>query len=325
MPVEARITVIIPAYNAQETIASAIEAVMAQAYAGSVELVVVDDGSTDQTKDVVARYPEVRLIRQENTGPAGARNRGAREAGGEFLFFTDADCCPQRGWLAGMMQGFDRPDIAVVSGSYGIANPHAWLARIIHAEIIYRHRTLMPQYPRFFGSYNFAVRRAVFEAAGGFNAGYRQASGEDNDLSYRIAAGGGRILFLPDVRVDHYHQESLRRYLREQFRHGFWRAKMYGEHPRMMGGDGYTFWKDAVEVPWTLAHGPLVFFWPWLSVVGGTLLVFEFIFGIIIFKSIILAVLAGAVMWLRAFARSAGFVAGGMTLMSNRFLSVKKV
>ena len=50
MPVEARITVIIPAYNAQETIASAIEAVMAQAYAGSVELVVVDDGSTDRLK-----------------------------------------------------------------------------------------------------------------------------------------------------------------------------------------------------------------------------------------------------------------------------------
>ena len=78
MPAEARITVIIPAYNAQETIASAIEAVMAQAYAGSVELVVVDDGSTDQTKDVVARYPEVRLIRQENTGPAGARNQIGR-------------------------------------------------------------------------------------------------------------------------------------------------------------------------------------------------------------------------------------------------------
>ncbi len=257
------VSVIIPAYNAQATVAAAIEAVTAQRCTGGVELVVVDDGSTDATGDIVRRYPGVRYIRQDNAGPASARNRGAGEARGAFLFFTDADCRPQPGWVARMMQGFGCDDVAAVSGSYGIVNPGSWLARIIHAEIRYRHTRLMPRHPFFFGSYNVAVRHDVFRRAGGFNAVYRRASGEDNDLSYRIVAAGGRILFMADACVDHYHQESLGRYLREQFRHGFWRVKMYLDHPQMMAGDGYTFWKDIVEVPCVLGHGLLWWGWPW--------------------------------------------------------------
>ncbi|MEI8011226.1 MAG: glycosyltransferase [Candidatus Omnitrophota bacterium] len=324
MAVDMRASVIIPVYNGQATIAAAIEAVLAQCYSSAIELVVVDDGSTDGTRDIVTRYAQVRYVYQANTGPAGARNRGAREAGGDILFFTDADCRPQPGWIARMAREFSDPDIAVVAGSYGIANPDAWLAAAIHAEIIYRHKMLMPRYPRFFGSYNFAVRRAVFESAGGFNAGYRQASGEDNDLSYRISAHGGRISFLADVCVDHYHQEWPWRYLREQFRHGYWRVKMYADHPRMMGGDGYTFWKDAAEVPCVLLHGVL-FVWPWALPAGFLFFVFEAVFGVYIMRSFKSGMAAGGMMWLRAFARTAGFVAGGIYLSGKTFSSLKKV
>jgi glycosyltransferase involved in cell wall biosynthesis len=324
MPADMKVSVIIPAYNAEETLGEAIEAVLAQRDAGEIELVVVDDGSSDRTEDVVRRYPCVKYVRQVNAGPACARNRGARESGGQILLFTDADCRPQPGWVRKMTGDFARPDVSVVAGSYGIANPSSALARIIHAEIMFRHRVLMPRSPRFFGSYNFSVRREVFEAAGGFNAEYRRASGEDNDLSYKIIAAGGRIAFRADACVDHYHQESLADYLKEQFRHGFWRLKMYKDHPGMMAGDGYTFWKDALEVPLAAAHG-LVFIWPLFGAgMAIAFLLFEIAFGCIIMGPVPAALSAGAVFWLRSFARTAGFMAGGSVFIKDKILSGKK-
>lgn len=315
MPAEPFISVVVPAYNAEATLSGLINAVLGQKYHGGVELVIVDDGSTDSTGEIVKQYREVRYVRQENAGPASARNRGAREAKGDFIFFTDSDCCPREGWIADMMAGFRQEDVAVVAGSYGIANPSSALARVIHADIMFRHHKLMPLYPKAFGSYNFAVRRGVFEAVGGFNDSYRRASGEDNDLSYKILAAGGRILFLKDACVDHYHPVSLPRYMKEQFRHGFWRVRMYLDHPRMMGGDGYTFWKDMIEIPLAVAQFAF-FFWPipGFVVVTGSL-VFQFVFGRLMMCSWAGSLWAGVVLWLRAFARTAGFVSGGVVFL----------
>lgn len=319
------VSVIIPAYNAQDTIADALEAVRAQDYAGGVELIVVDDGSTDGTAGVVRRYADVVYLRQDNAGPACARNHGARISRGEVLFFTDSDCRPSRSWVSEGMKCLQREDVSVVAGSYGITNTDSVLARVIHAEIVFRHRFLMPEFPKFFGSYNFAIRRHVFESAGGFNEQYRRASGEDNDLSYRIMARGGRILFRRNITVDHYHQESLLRYLKEQFRHGVWRARMYADHPGMMGGDGYTFWKDIAEVPLAAAH-LFIFFWPLpAALLGGVFFLFQIIFGAVIMYPRTGAFFAGCVFWLRSFVRAAGFFVGGFIFLKNRLSDVKKI
>jgi glycosyltransferase involved in cell wall biosynthesis len=304
------ISVVIPAYNAQSTIGEALQALSRQTYSGPIEVIVVDDGSLDGTADQVRAFPTVRYIRQENAGPASARNHGAREASGEFLFFTDSDCRPQKDWVEKMAAGFSAVDIGVVAGSYGIANPASPLARIIYSEIIFRHKKRMPEFTRAFGSYNVAFRRRVFESSGGFDTSYRGASGEDNDLSYKVLRQGQRIRFLKDAKVDHFHQEDLTRYLKEQYRHGFWRVKMYLDHPGMAGGDDYTFWKDMVEVP--LVFLQIVFvLWPllWLGLAVG-FLVFELGSGYFIFGTTRDAVLGGLVMWLRAFARVAGLSVG---------------
>jgi glycosyltransferase involved in cell wall biosynthesis len=325
MAADLQVSVIIPAYNAEDTIADAIEAVFAQDHAGPLELVVVDDGSTDKTADVVRRYARVVYAHQQNAGPASARNHGARLSKGRILFFTDSDCRPERSWISKMMEGFGREGVSVVAGSYGIANPASLLARVIHAEIVFRHRVLMPQFPKFFGSYNFAIRREVFEAAGGFNAQYRRASGEDNDLSYKIIARGGRIFFRRDACVDHYHQESLPCYLKEQFRHGFWRLKMYADHPGMVTGDGYTFWKDIAEIPLVAAYLS-IFLWP----VPAAALFFGFFLFEVVFGGIIMypgpgMFFAGYVLWLRSFARAAGFFSGGFIYLRNRLSYGKKI
>src|ERR687890_1245755 len=84
------VSVVIPCYNQAHFLGEAIESVLAQSYK-DFEIIVVDDGSPDNTSEVAARYPGVRCVRQENQGLAGARNTGIRESKGEYLVFLDAD------------------------------------------------------------------------------------------------------------------------------------------------------------------------------------------------------------------------------------------
>ena len=86
----ALVSVVIPCYNQAHFLGEAIESVLAQTYP-HLEIVVVDDGSTDNTGEVAARYPGVRYVRQENQGLAAARNTGLRHSSGDYLVFLDAD------------------------------------------------------------------------------------------------------------------------------------------------------------------------------------------------------------------------------------------
>jgi glycosyltransferase involved in cell wall biosynthesis len=241
-----KVSVVIPAYNAQKTIAKTVEQSVAQAKGPiEVEVVVVDDGSHDNTA-IIAESAGATVIRQENAGPATARNQGWRSATGKIICFTDADCVPIAGWLENLLGGFSKGKVGAVAGSYEIANASSWLAQWVHQEIIERHKR-MPPFVRAFGSYNVAIPRYVLEATGGFDPKYRRASGEDNDLSYRIIKKGYRIAFRPQAKVAHYHPETVWKYLMEQYRHGFWRAKLYQEHPDMLRGDDYTRLRDRLE------------------------------------------------------------------------------
>lgn len=241
-----RASIIIPAYNAQRTLAECLTACLAQDYP-DFEVIVVDDGSTDSTGAVARHFDRVRYHRQSNGGPASARNTGARLATGEILVYTDADCIPQADWLRQLIDGFEEGVVAV-GGTYAIANPTSRLARVVQAEIAARHRQFKGEVD-FLGSFNVAYCRDAFEAVGGFDESYRQASGEDNDLAYRLHDLGGRMVFNPRAEVAHYHPEHLFGYLRTQSRHGYWRVKLYRDHPRRAGGDQYAGWPDLLAPP----------------------------------------------------------------------------
>ena len=241
-----KVSVVIPAYNAQQTIGAVVAHILSQTRGRlQVEVVVVDDGSIDETASI-AESAGATVIQQANAGPAAARNRGWKTATGRFICFVDSDCVPTAGWLVNLLDGFTDRQVGAVAGSYDIANDSSWLARWVHQEIIERH-SRMPSSIRAFGSYNVAIPRYVLEATGGFDPSYRRASGEDNALSYRIIKKGYRIAFRPRAKVAHYHPERIWKYLMEQCRHGFWRAKLYKGHPDMIRGDDYTRLRDRLE------------------------------------------------------------------------------
>ena len=326
------ISVVIPAYNCEKTIAKCIQAALNQDYPGQKELIVVDDGSTDNTPKTIQEMFNVKYLRQDNAGPATARNRGFAESVGEFIFFTDSDCVPTNNWISCVMQHFSDAGIGVVAGSYGIMNWESLLARCIFKEIQFRHQKNMPKHPKSFGSYNFCVRRNVFKQVGGFTPQYRHASGEDNDLSYKILQTGHRICFERSSIVKHYFTEQLLQYLKEQFRHGFWRVKMYFDHPLMSFGDDYTFWKDIVEPPlvlgWMLclskANFGASFYAGYANTLLLILLILEVFYAAIFTKHHREAIYFGFVMFLRAFVRTAGFMCGILTFFVKKpFKKVK--
>ncbi|MBL8012392.1 MAG: glycosyltransferase, partial [Candidatus Omnitrophica bacterium] len=307
------VSVVVPVFNAETTIAHVVQSLLSQTYPGLTEVILVDDGSTDQTSEILKSFPEIIYLKQNNAGPAAARNRGATESRGDFILFTDSDCIAHKDWMAQIVDGFKDPRVGAVCGSYGIANPQKILAACIHSEIIYRHRIVMPVYPRAFGSYNVGIRREVFFCVGGFNEYYRQASGEDNDLSYKIINKGWLIYLNKSALVDHFHTTKVVKYLKEQFRHGFWRAKMYGDHPAMARGDDYTFWKDIFEVPvvcLVLVFTALLGYERYTSsilliIVCGFLLL-EFIFANLFCVKFFSKIFFTFVMFFRAFARVFG-------------------
>lgn len=242
-----RNTVIIPAYNCSKTILQTIEAVKKQeGLAEPPEIIIVDDGSNDNTLDVLNQIKDIKVLSQSNSGPASARNNGAKASSGDILVFTDSDTVPHKDWLKNLTEPFSDSDIAASTGTYSIENSESKLASLIQYEIGNKH-SKYKDYVAFGGSYNLAIRRDLFFSIGGFNEEYKSASGEDVDISYKILKRGHKIKFVKDAVVGHFHPECLVKYLKTQFKHGFWRAKLYYDHPKKLTGDDYTGHKEAFE------------------------------------------------------------------------------
>lgn len=244
------VSIVIPVHNAEDTLERCLRAALEQTYPHT-EVIVVDDGSNDASPRIAQALP-VTYIRQEKCGPAAARNLGAQAAQGEILAFTDSDCFPEPDWIERLIDPFDE-QTAAVGGAYGIANPENRLARIVHEEIRDRHARFADEVD-FVGSFNVAYRRTAFEEAGGFDEAFTAASGEDNDLAYRLKDHGGVLRYAKDARVAHLHPAHLGPYLRTQMRHGYWRMKIYAKHPqRARTGDAYAGLLDFAAPPLALA------------------------------------------------------------------------
>lgn len=319
------VSVVVPAFNAQKTIAQNLFALQQQTYSGKTEIILVDDGSKDQTGAIARSFSEVIYVHQSNAGPAAARNKGISVSSGEIIFFTDSDCIPHKNWIEIMVESFSREAVAAVAGSYDIANPKAWLAWCIYREIWFRHHSRMPDYPKSFGTYNVAIRRQVLDDLGGFNEQYRFPSGEDNDLSYKIIQSGKKIFFERKSLVCHFFPTNLKIYLSQQYQHGLWRVRMYLDHPIMAKGDDYTFWKDIVE-PLVVILITISLFLSFLIGLSGLLYAFliafflfclEIVFAFLFLSRKSYVTLYSMTMFFRSFSRTAGFILGLFLAMKS--------
>ncbi len=234
------VTVIIPTYNGAHRIARCLDQLCAQLAGRRAEIIVVDDGSYDNIADVICGYPSVRLVSQSNAGPAAARNRGAREASGEIILFTDDDCEPDQEWFDSMLEPFSDPEVVGVKGAYRTRQKRL-MARFVQAEYEDRYR-YMARTPDidFIDTYSAAFRRDCFWEAGGYDTNFPVACAEDVDLSYRMSAKGWKMRFQPKALVYHQHPDSLISYLKKKFKFAYWRVLAVRKNPGKAIKDSHT-------------------------------------------------------------------------------------
>lgn len=277
-----KVSMVIPGRNCAGTIRACLDAATAILRADNTalaEIIFVDDASTDPTAQIVSAYP-VRLIRGNGGGPGAARNIGWRAAQHALVWFVDSDCVPEPHALSRLLTHLSDPSVGGVGGSYGNEHPHSLLACLIHEEIITRHRR-MPVEVNFLGGFNVLYQREALEAVGGFDEcefnGPGSPGAEDAELAYRIHAAGYRLRFEPESRVGHHHPTKLRRYLRSQRHHGYWRVFLHLRHRSTAGGDTYSGLFDHAQPPLALlmlASLPTLA-WPalrWIALLTAALL-----------------------------------------------------
>ena len=182
----ALVSVVIPCYNQAHFLDEAIESVLAQSYP-HLEIIVVDDGSPDDTSEVATRYPKVRLVRQENQGLSAARNSGLARSEGEYVVFLDADDRLLPGALEEGLECFEaHPECAFVSGRYRLIAGDGSFLRQTHQPILSEDRYAALLRRSYIGPpITVMYRRSIFESVGGFDTSLSAC--EDYDLYLRIA------------------------------------------------------------------------------------------------------------------------------------------
>ena len=218
-------SVIIPTYNRPERLTNCLSAIADMDYESDrFEVVVVDDGSKISLNNVVSPFSDklqIQLLRQENAGPAAARNKGASIARGEFLAFTDDDCCPCYDWLKILAQKIvDRPNYLV--GGYTVNalknNLYASASQAI-IDYVYSQYNKNSEQATFFTSSNLALSKIFFHKVGGFDSAFAIAS-EDRDFCARWLASDYKMIYVPSAKVYHHHNLTLQGFWRQHFNYG---------------------------------------------------------------------------------------------------------
>jgi glycosyltransferase involved in cell wall biosynthesis len=215
--------VIVCVRNGQATIGEQLAALAQLNYPDPWELVVVDNCSTDSTREVVsqwrARLPNLRIVpANDRAGLAYARNVGVAAATGQLLAFCDADDVADPEWLSELVTGTRQADI--VGGRLEVELLNTELARrwrgLLEGDL--RRPTVLDYLPYAVGA-NFAVRREAFERVGGCDEAFTFC-GDDVDLSWRIQRGGGRLAFREGAIMHYRLRPDLIGLTRQRYRYG---------------------------------------------------------------------------------------------------------
>jgi glycosyltransferase involved in cell wall biosynthesis len=219
-------SIVIPTYNRPQPLHHCLSVLLNLDYPRDrFEVIVVDDGSSVALQPVIAPFQDplsLTLVRQDNGGPAKARNTGAAIASGEFIAFTDDDCAPAPHWLRAFAQQFQSSPHALLGGNtlnYLSGNIYATAHQSL-VDYLYQHYNANPNQAKFFTSNNIALSREGFRQIGCFNTTFPLAAGEDRELCDRWLHQGYGMCYVSAAVVHHTHSMTLRSFWRQHFNYG---------------------------------------------------------------------------------------------------------
>jgi GT2 family glycosyltransferase len=240
-----RTSVVICAHNAGETLKECLRHVCALDYPW-FEVIVVDDGSTDDTAAIAERHGGVRVVRLEHSGLATARNEGFRAAQGELVAYLDADAYPSPEWPYYLALGLDSSNVGGVGGpnlpppddppgTHVVARSPGGPVHVLVSDDRAEH---VP-------GCNMAFWKILLSEVGGFDPVYTQA-GDDVDLCWKALDRSWSISFHPAAVVWHHRRAGLRTYLRQQWTYGCSEALVEARHPQRFTAAGTARWRGRI-------------------------------------------------------------------------------
>jgi O-antigen biosynthesis protein len=238
------VSVIVCAYNAAATIDDCLSALGRVDYP-DVEVIVVDDGSTDDTAERTLAYPWARLIRVPNGGLSAARNVGLHAAAGEIVAYVDADVRVEPCWLTYLVQPFADRNVAAAGGPNVVPADDGWFAQCVaRSPGAPNHVLLDDRIAEHVPGCNLAIRREALLQIGGFDPIFLRA-GDDVDVCWRLQEDGRDVAFSPAALVWHHHRGSLAAYWRQQVGYGEGEAWLRLRHRRRFSG-GSVNWRGRI-------------------------------------------------------------------------------
>ncbi|MDP8930096.1 MAG: glycosyltransferase family 2 protein, partial [Actinomycetota bacterium] len=238
-------SVVICAYNAAATLDECLRHTCALAYPG-LEIIVVDDGSTDETAAIARRHPRARLIQIEHAGLSVARNEGFRAANRELVAYLDSDAYPSPEWPYYLALGLDSPTVGGVGGPNVPPTDDPFGAHVVaRSPGGPVHVLLSDDRAEHVPGCNMAFWKELLEEVGGFDPVYVSA-GDDVDLCWKVIDRGWDIAFHPAALVWHHRRPGLRAYLRQQSGYGRAEALVEARHPDRFTTLGSARWRGRI-------------------------------------------------------------------------------
>lgn len=245
LPNYPRVSVIVCSYDGGRTLAACLRSLLAINYP-DYEVILVDDGSKDDTQELVKEFPAVKNIVQPNMGLSYARNAGAAAATGEVFAYTDADCMADPDWLYYLIGTLISGDYAGVGGPNISPPAEQWVqACVAAAPGGPSHVLLTDVVAEHIPGCNMAFHRWAFDLVGGFDTEYRKA-GDDVDFCWRLQQADQVIAFSPAAIVWHYRRFTLAAFQKQQEGYGEAESMLRFKHLIFFGPTGQAKWKGMI-------------------------------------------------------------------------------
>lgn len=240
-----KVSVVVCSYNGAVTLEACLDSLMRLEYP-DYEVILVDDGSEDNTPEIAAQFPAVRYISQPNRGLSVARNVGARAALGEIVAYTDSDCIADEYWLLHLVQAKQDQQVEAIGGPNIPPPSDGWTAKCVAASPGGpSHVMLNDREAEHIPGCNMAFDRETLLAIGGFDPQFR-AAGDDVDICWRLLDAGYRIGYAPGAMVWHHRRATVGAYLRQQKGYGKAEAMVHLKHPHRFSALGRSRWNGTI-------------------------------------------------------------------------------
>jgi GT2 family glycosyltransferase len=241
LPAYPKVSVVVCVYNGERTLDSCLASLQKLNYP-NYEVIVVNDGSTDGTRQIAESYGYIHLIHQENKGLSEARNVGVRAASGEIVAFTDADCMADPDWLTHLVARFQSSEFAAVGGPNLTPPDDSFVASCVAVSPgAPTHVLLDDEIAEHIPGCNMAFQREALEAIDGFDPIFR-AAGDDVDLCWRLQNKGYKIGFSAAAVVWHFRRNTIRDYVKQQRGYGRAETLLFFKHPSRFNVLGQSRW-----------------------------------------------------------------------------------